>query len=174
MSYSMSQASLPVFEIALTALSGVLDKGAAFAAAKKIEPSVLVQGRLAPDMFPLARQVQIASDQVKNGAARLAGVEPPRFEDKETTFDELKTRIANTLAFVKGLDAKAIDASADREITFPLGPDNKGHMKGDDYLTHFVLPNLYFHSATAYLILRHAGVDVGKRDFLGAIPMKMT
>jgi hypothetical protein len=170
----MSQASLPVFEIALTALSGVLDKGAAFAATKKIEPSVLLQGRLAPDMFPLVRQVQIASDQVKNGAARLAGVEPPRYEDKESTFDELKTRIANTLAYVKGLDAKAIDAAADREITFPLGPSNKGHMKGDEYLTHFVLPNLYFHATTAYAILRHAGVDIGKRDFLGAIPMKMT
>jgi uncharacterized protein len=174
MSYAMSKASLPVFEIELNALSAVLDKGAAFAAAKKIEPSVLLQGRLAPDMFPLVRQVQIASDQVKNGAARLAGVEPPRYEDKETTFDELKTRIANTLSYVKGLDAKAIDAAADREITFPLGPTNKGHMKGDDYLTHFVLPNLYFHATAAYAILRHAGVDVGKRDFLGAIPMKMT
>lgn len=174
MSYSMSKASLPAFEIELNALSGILDKGAAFAAEKKIEPSVLVQSRLAPDMFPLSRQVQIACDQVKNGSARLAGAEPPKFEDNEATFDELKARIAKTLAYVKTLDAKAIDAAADREITFPLGPANKGHMKGDDYLTHFVLPNLYFHVTTAYAILRHGGVDVGKRDFLGAIPMKMT
>jgi len=174
MSYAMSKASLPVFEIELNALSGVLDKGAAHAAAKKIDPSVFVQGRLAPDMFPLVRQVQIACDQAKNGAARLAGVEAPVFEDKEATFDEIKARIARTLAYVKTLDPKAIDGAADREITFPLGPNNKGHMKGDDYLTHFVLPNLYFHATAAYAILRHYGVDVGKRDFLGAIPMKMT
>jgi hypothetical protein len=174
MPYSMSKASLPVFEIELNALADVLDKGAAHAAAKKIEPSVFIQGRLAPDMFALARQVQIACDMVKNGAARLAGVEAPKFEDNEATFDELKARIAKTLAYVKTLDPKAIDASADHEVSFPLGPSNKGHMKGDDYLTHFLLPNLYFHATAAYAILRHYGVDVGKRDFLGAIPMKMT
>ena len=174
MSYSMSKASLPVFEIELNALSGVLDKGAAHAAAKKIEPSVFVQGRLAPDMFPLVRQVQIACDMAKNGASRLAGVEAPKFEDNEATFDELKARIGKTVAYVKTLDPKKIDASADREISFPLGPTNTGHMKGDDYLTHFVLPNLYFHATAAYAILRHCGVDVGKRDYLGAIPMKMT
>ena len=106
--------------------------------------------------------------------ARLAGVEAPRFEDNETTFDQLKDRLARTIAYVKTLDAKAIDASADREITFPLGPTNKGHMKGDDYLNHFVLPNFYFHLTTAYAILRHAGVNIGKRDFLGGIPMRMT
>jgi hypothetical protein len=174
MSYSMSQASLPVFEIELSALAAVLDKGAAHASAKKIEPSVFLQGRLAPDMFPLVRQVQIVCDQAKNGASRLAGVEAPKFEDNEATFDELKARIGKTLAYLKTLDPKTIDASADREITFPLGPTNHGHMKGGDYLTHFVLPNLYFHATSAYAILRHYGVDVGKRDFLGAIPMKMT
>ncbi len=174
MPYSMSQASLPVFEIGLAALSNVLDKAAAFATAKKIDPSVLMHARLSPDMFALPRQVQIACDLAKNGAARLAGVEAPRFEDNEATIDELKARIAKTLAFVKTLDTKAIDGSGAREITFPLGPTNKGHMKGDDYLTHFMLPNFYFHCTAAYAILRHCGVDVGKQDFLGAIPMKMT
>ena len=174
MSFSMSKATLPAFEVGLNALSGVLDKGAAYAAAKKIDPTVLVQSRLAPDMFPLSRQVQIACDMAKNGSARLAGVDPPPFEDKETTLDELKARVAKTVAYVKSLDGKKIDASGDREITFPLGPTNKGHMKGDDYLNHFMLPNFYFHCTAAYAILRHCGVDVGKQDFLGAIPMKMT
>ena len=152
MSFSMSQASLPVFEIGLNALSAVLDKAEAHAAAKKIDSSVLLNSRLSPDMFALARQVQIATDLAKNGSARLA----------------------KTVAYLKTLDPKQIDASADREITFPLGPTNKGHMKGDDYLNHFVLPNFYFHITAAYAILRHCGVDIGKRDFLGAIPMKMS
>lgn len=174
MSFSMSQASIPVFEIGLGALSGVLDKAAAHAAARKIEPSVLLQSRLSPDMFPLVRQVQIASDQAKNGTSRLAGVEPPRYEDNETTIDQLKERLAKTLAYLKSVDPKRIDGSTDHDITFPLGPTNKGHMKGADYLNHFVLPNFYFHVAAAYAILRHCGVDIGKRDFLGAVPMKMT
>jgi uncharacterized protein len=171
MSYAMSQTALSTFEIGLTALSGVLDKAAAYAAAKKVEPAVLLGYRLAPDMFALARQVQVACDQAKNGTARLAGVEPPKFEDNETSLDQLKERIAKTVAFLKTLDAKAIDASADREITFPLGP-NKGQMKGGDYLNHFILPNFYFHLTAAYAIVRHCGVDIGKRDFLGAIPLK--
>jgi uncharacterized protein len=170
----MSQASLPVFEIGLNALSAVLDKAEAHAAAKKIDPSVLLNSRLSPDMFALARQVQITSDLAKNGSAHLAGVEAPRYEDDETTVGQLKARIAKTVAYLKTLDSKRIDASADHEITFPLGPTNKGHMKGDDYLNHFVLPNFYFHIAVAYAILRHCGVDVGKRDFLGAIPLKRT
>jgi hypothetical protein len=171
MPFSMSQDSLPVFEIGLNALSGVLDKAAAYAAAKKVDPAVLLGWRLAPDMFALARQVQVACDQAKNGAARLAGVEPPKFEDTETSLEQLKQRIAKTLAYIKGLDAKAIDASADREITFPLGP-NKGQMKGGDFLNHFVLPNFYFHLTAAYAIVRHCGVELGKRDFLGTIPIK--
>ena len=171
MPFSMSQASLPVFEIGLNALSGVLDKAAAYAAAKKVDPAVLLGWRLAPDMFALARQVQVACDQAKNGAARLAGAEPPKFEDTETSLEQLKARIARTLAYIKGLDAKAIDASADREITFPLGP-TKGQMKGGDFLNHFVLPNFYFHLTAAYAIVRHCGVELGKRDFLGAIPIK--
>jgi uncharacterized protein len=174
MSYSMAQASLPVLEIGLNALSGILDKAQAYASAKKIDAAVLLQTRLAPDMFALTRQVQIATDLAKNGGARLAGVEPPRFEDNETTVDQLKARLAKTVAYLKTLEGKKIDASADREITFPLGPTNKGHMKGDDYLTYFVLPNFYFHVTAAYAILRHCGVDLGKSDFLGAIPMTMT
>ncbi len=174
MPQSMSQASLPAFEINLNALSAVLDKAEAFAAAKKIDPSVLLQTRLAPDMFDLTRQVQIATDQARRGSARLAGVEPPSVPDKEATIGELKDRIAKTVAYLKTLDPNKIDASAEREITFPLGPDNKGHMKGDDYLNHFVLPNFYFHCTAAYAILRHCGVDIGKRDFMGAIPLKMT
>ena len=174
MSFSLSAASLPVLEIGLNALSAVLDKAAAHAAAKKIEPAVLLAWRLAPDMFPLVRQVQVTADQAKNGAARLAGVEPPRYEDNETTIDELKARLAKTVAFLKTLDRQAIDAAGEREITFPLGPTNKGHMTGEDYLNHFVLPNFYFHRTAAYAILRHCGVDIGKRDFLGAIPMRRT
>jgi len=169
---TMSQTSVSVFTTSLTALSGVLDKAAAFAAAKKIDPSVLLGYRLAPDMFALTRQVQVACDQAKNGSARLAGVEPPKFEDNETTFEALKERIAKTVAFLKSLDGKAIDASADRDITFPLGP-NKAQMKGADYLNHFVLANFFFHCAAAYSIVRHCGVDVGKRDFIGSIPLKM-
>ncbi|MGP0092892.1 MAG: DUF1993 family protein [Xanthobacteraceae bacterium] len=173
MSFSMSQASLPAFEIGLNALSAVLDKAVAHAEAKKIDPSVLLDSRLSPDMFPLVRQVQVASDQAKNGAARLAGVDAPRYEDNETTIDQLKARLAKTVAYLKTLDRKQIDAAADREIVFPLGP-NKGHMKGSDYLNHFVLPNFYFHLTAAYAILRHCGVDIGKRDYMGAIPLKMT
>jgi hypothetical protein len=172
MPFTLSQASLPVFEIGLNALSGVLDKAAAFIAAKKVEPAVLLGYRLAPDMFALVRQVQVVCDQAKNGSARLAGAEPPRFEDNETTLDQLKERIAKTVAYLKTLDAKAMDASPDREITFPLGPTNKGQMKGGDYLNHFVLPNFYFHLTAAYAIIRHCGVDIGKLNFLGAIPLK--
>jgi hypothetical protein len=174
MPLSLSQASLSVFEINLNALSGILDKAEAYAAAKKIDPAVLLHSRLAPDMFDLVRQVQVATDQARRGAARLAGVEPAVFEDTETTIDQLKARLAKTVAYLKTLDRKQIDSSADREITFPLGPTNKGHMKGDDYLNHFVLPNFYFHVTAAFAILRHCGVDIGKRDFMGAIPLKMT
>jgi uncharacterized protein len=174
MPFSMSQASIPALTIGLNALNGVLEKAEAFAAAKKVDPSVLLSYRLAPDMFALTRQVQVATDLAKNGMARLAGVEPPKFEDNETSIEQLKARIGKAVAFLKSLDTKAIDSAADREITFPLGPNNKGHMKGDDYLNHFVLPNVYFHLTAAYAVLRHCGVEIGKRDYLGAIPMKMT
>jgi hypothetical protein len=174
MPQTMSQASLPAFEINLNALSAVLDKAEAFVAAKKTDAATLLHARLAPDMFDLTKQVQVATDQARRGAARLAGVEAPSFEDKETTIAQLKERIAKTVAFLKTLDRGKIDASADREIVFPLGPEKKGHMKGDDYLNHFVLPNFYFHCTAAYSILRHSGVEIGKRDFMGTIPLRMT
>ncbi len=170
---SMSSASIPTFEIGLGALAALLDKAANHAEAKKIDPAVLLNARLFPDMFAFTRQVQVACDLAKNGGARLAGVDPPRHEDNEKTIAELQTRVAKTISFVKTLDGGKIDAAANREITFPLGP-NKGQMKGADYLNHFVLPNFYFHLATAYGILRHCGVEIGKRDFLGAIPLKVT
>jgi uncharacterized protein len=171
MTPSMSAASIPVFEIGLNALSGVLDKAEAFAAAKKIDPAVLLHTRLAPDMFDLTRQVQTVTDQARRGSSRLAGVEPPSVADTETTIDQLKARLAKTVAYLKTLDARQIDAAADREIKFPLGPGITGQMKGGDYLNHFVLPNFYFHLTAAYAILRHCGVDIGKRDFIGAIPI---
>jgi uncharacterized protein len=172
MSSSLSAASISVFEIGLNALSGVLDKAEAFAAAKKVDPAVLLHTRLSPDMFDLTRQVQTVTDQARRGSCRLAGVDPPSVEDTETTIDQLKTRLAKTVAYLKTLDPNQIDASADREIKFPLGGGNTGQMKGEDYLNHFVLPNFYFHLTAAYAILRHCGVDIGKRDFIGAIPLK--
>jgi hypothetical protein len=174
MSISMSSSSVPAFEIGLSALSAVLDKAAAFAEARKIDQSVLLQTRLFPDMFPLARQVQIAADLVKNGTSRLAGVEFPAYEDNEKTIDQLKERLAKTRAYLKTIDQKKIDGAVDRSITFPLGPAHQGHMNGADYLNHFLLPNFYFHLATAYAILRHCGVEIGKQDFLGNIPIKIT
>ena len=169
MSFSMSQASLPVFEIGLNALSAVLDKTEAHAAAKKIDPSVLLNSRLSPDMFALARQVQVATDLAKNGSAHLAGVEAPRYEDNETTIDQLKSRIGKTVAYLKTLDSKKIDASADREITFPLGPTNKGHMRGNDYLNHFMLPNFYFHVAVAREFLE-LPIDTRNSELAGQSP----
>jgi hypothetical protein len=170
---SMSSAAIPTFEITLTALSKLLDKADAFCTARKIDPAALLGYRLAPDMFALAKQVQVACDQAKNGAARLAGIDPPKFEDNEKTIGELKDRIARTVAFVKGIDRKAIDGAAERTITFPLGP-KKGEMKGADYLNHFVLSNFYFHATAAYAILRHAGLAIGKQDFLSGIPIKVS
>jgi hypothetical protein len=174
MSFSMSSSSVPVFVIGLSALSGVLDKAAAFAEARKIDQPVLLQTRLFPDMFPLVRQVQTAADIAKRGVSRLAGVGFPAYEDNETTIDQLKDRLAKTAAYLKTIDAKKIDESSDHEITFPLGPDRQGHMSGADYLNHFLLPNFFFHVTTAYAILRHCGVDIGKQDFLGPIPIKIT
>jgi uncharacterized protein len=173
MPQSMSRASLPVFEINLNALSDVLGKAEAFAVAKKIDPEVLLRSRLAPDMFDLTRQVQVATDGARRGSARLAGVEAPSYQDNETTIVQLRERIAKTVAFLKTLDRGQIDAAAEREIIFPLGADKKGHMKGDDYLNHFMLPNFYFHCTAAYAILRHNGIEIGKRDFLGEIPLKV-
>lgn len=174
MPFSISKATLPALEISLNALSGMLDKADAYAAAKNVDPAVLLGTRLAPDMFPLLKQVQIATDLAKNGASRLAGVEPPRYEDDEKTISELKTRIAKTVAYLKTVDGKQLDASADRQLLFPLGPSNQGEMNAVDYLNHFLLPNFYFHVTTAYAILRHCGLELGKTDYLAGAPIKVT
>jgi len=165
----MYQASIPVFVWQLNGLSEVLKKAEEHAAAKKIEAEVFINARLAPDMFPLSRQVQIATDGVKGCAARLAGVEIPSFPDTEKTFPELQVRIAKTIEFVKSFSAKQIDGTEDKKVVLKLrGQDTV--FAGQPYLLNFVLPNLYFHYSMAYAILRHNGVDVGKRDFLGKLP----
>jgi hypothetical protein len=165
MSLTMYEASVPVFRQMLASLSAVLAKAEAHAQDKKIEPALL-QARLFPDMFPLVRQVQVAADFAKGACARLAGVEVPRYDDNEATLAELQQRIAKTLAFIDSLPHDAIAASADRDITTSSGP-NMRHFKGQAYLLHYALPNFYFHTTTAYAILRHNGVEIGKRDFIG-------
>jgi hypothetical protein len=169
MSLSLYQSSVPVFERSLNAFSAILDKAAAHAAACKFDPAIYLTMRLRPDMFAFARQTQVFCDHAKRCSARLAGVEPPRFEDNEASLEELKARIKKTLDFLAGLDAKAIDAGAEREIVFPSG-SRTAKMIGANYLLHYALPNFYFHLTTAYDILRYAGAPVGKRDFLGAVP----
>lgn len=166
MSISMSSASLPVFNAVLANLSHLLDKAQAFVDEKKCDPVAITQFRLAPDMFSFTRQVQIACDGVKNGVARLAGVEAPKFADEETTIAELKARVEKTLAFVNTVSAASLDGTETKDITFPAGRDATRTMQGQAYLTHWVLPNLYFHVTTAYNILRHNGVSVGKLDYL--------
>ena len=166
MSISMYQASIPVFEHMLGNLSAILDKALAHAEAHKIDPSILVNARLTPTMYPLSRQVQIATDMVKGCAARLAGVEVPRYEDNETSFAELKARIDKTRAFLKTVSSSQIDGSEEKPVTLKFGP-REMHFLGRPYLLEFVLPNFYFHLTTTYAILRHHGVDLGKRDFLG-------
>ncbi|MFO1038934.1 MAG: DUF1993 domain-containing protein [Geminicoccaceae bacterium] len=169
MTISMYQASVPAFRQGLTALSAILDKTAAECAERKFDPAVLLADRLAPDMFPFTRQVQLTCDFAKNTVSRLAGREPQKIEDKETTLDDLKARIARTLEIVDGIPASEIDGSEDRSIVLSIGP-NTMTFTGQSYLLHFGLPNFYFHATTAYAILRHNGLQVGKRDFLGSIP----
>jgi hypothetical protein len=169
MSLSMYQASVPVFVRALENLSAILHKGAAYAEARKIEPSVLINARLYPDMLPLSRQIQIATDNAKGPAARLADIERPVYEDNETTFEELQARIAKTIGFLKSIKPAQIDGSEDRTVTLRIGPNDRS-FKGQPYLLGFALPNFYFHVTTAYSILRHSGVELGKTDFIGAMP----
>lgn len=166
MQISMSATAVGTCRRMLSNLSHILDLGESHAAARKIDPLVLTGDRLAPDMFPLRRQVQIACDAAKNGLARIAGVEAPKFEDTETTFAELKERIAKTLAFVDSVPAAQLDGTEDKSITFPVGKDATRTMAGFDYLTGWMLPNVFFHVTTTYNILRHNGVDVGKGDYL--------
>ena len=167
MTLSMYDASIPALKHMLNSLAAILKKAAEHAASRKIDPAVLVSARLFPDMLPLSKQIQIATDQAKGCAARLAGVDIPRFEDNETTFDELQARIVKTIAFLDGFKAPQIDGSEAREIAFQLH-ETKLEFTGRQYLLSWVLPNFYFHVTTAYNILRHNGVDIGKRDFLGS------
>ncbi len=166
MTVSLYDIAAPLFRGQLSALAAVLDKGAAFAEARKIEPAVLLGARLAPDMFALTRQVQIATDIARGGIARLAGLEPPKEEDGETSFAELKARIQRTLDYIDGVSAAAFEGAERREITLKQRTGDLT-MSGIKYLTWFVIPNVGFHCATTYNILRHNGVEVGKRDFLG-------
>ncbi|QFS51429.1 DUF1993 domain-containing protein [Nostoc sphaeroides] len=166
MTISMYQASIPVSIRALNNLVNILEKGAAYAETKKIDPNVLINSRLSPDMLPLSKQVQIASDIVNRGAARLAGVEAPTFEDNETTFGQLIDRIHKTISQLNTFKPEQIDGSEEKEITLQMR-DNTASFQGMPYLLYFVLPNLYFHVTTAYDILRHCGVELGKQDFLG-------
>jgi len=166
MKLSMYDVTVPVFIRVMNSLAAILEKGAAHAEARKIDPAVLVQGQLFPDMFPLARQVQVASDTAKYGAARLAGAEAPTYEDNETTFAELIARVRNTAAYVETLKAEAFEGAEDRTVTWQARGKSRS-MQGKPYLLHHVLPNLYFHVTTAYNILRHNGVELGKMDYLG-------
>jgi hypothetical protein len=166
MPITMYQATVPALLQTLNALSAILDKAEADATARKIDPAVLLSYRLAPDMFALTRQIQLTTDFAKGTMARLSGAEPPKYEDTETTIAALKARIAKTVAFVKSFKPDAIDGSEARDVTIPIG-GQPTTFKGQDYLVGFALPNFYFHATTAYAILRHCGVGIGKRDFLG-------
>ena len=166
MTISMSSASLPIFTTMLGNLSHMLDKAQAHAEARKFDPAALLQFRLAPDMLPFTRQILIACDAAKNGVARLSGVEAPKFDDQEATFAELKVRIQKTLDYLASVPPERLDGSEQKEITFPVGREATRTMKGEAYLKHWVLPNFFFHVTTAYAILRHNGVELGKADYL--------
>ncbi len=169
MTISMYKASVPIFVQFLTALSDVLGKAATLAEARKIEQPVLLGLRLFPDMFPLSRQVQQVTVHATRCCARLAGVEPPAFEDNETTIAALQARIAKAVEFVKSFKPEQIDGSEDREVVFKT-PRGDLTFTGQQFLLNFSLPNFYFHDTTAYNILRSIGVEVGKRDFMGTRP----
>jgi hypothetical protein len=166
MNISMYQASVPVFIRSLGNLRAILEKAAKHAEAKQIDPAALVNCRLYPDMFPLSRQIQLASDMAKSCPARLAGTEPVSYEDTETSFPELIARIDKTVALLKGFKPEQVDGSEDRTITLKT---RRGELSfpGMQYLLHFLLPNYFFHVTTAYAILRHCGVELGKGDYLG-------
>jgi hypothetical protein len=166
MKISMYAMTHDVFKKSLTQLLFVMEKGVANAKARNFDPNVLAGSRLAPDMFTFAKQIQLTSDFAKNSMARLAGVEAPKFEDSETTMDELVARVKKTLDYIDTISASALEGSETRDIKIPLR-DRTVEFKGLPYLQHWAIPNFYFHFVTAYNLLRHNGVDVGKRDFLG-------
>ncbi|MFK3797044.1 DUF1993 family protein [Pseudomonas sp. NPDC088444] len=168
MTISLYAASIPVFKQMLTALSAVLAKGEAHATAKNIQPDALLQARLYPDMFPLVRQVQIAVDFAKGAGARLSGIEPPKYEDTETTFAELQALLSKVLAFLDTIKPEQVNGHEDREIVLRPGTDKEKRLNTQAYLLHYSLPQFFFHVTTAYDLLRHNGVEVGKRDYIGS------
>jgi len=167
----MYVASVPVFKQLLGGLSGVLTKAAEHAAARKIDPPALLQARLFPDMFPLLRQVQIATDIAKNSVGRMTGGEAPKFDDTETSFEQLVDRVERTIAYIGSVPAAAFEGAETRDITVPTRARGDLHFKGLDYLFAFILPNVHFHVTTTYALLRHAGVPLGKADYLGPVGM---
>lgn len=170
MPYTLYDAAVPAFRRQLKALAACLAKGAAHCEVRKIDPAVLLASRLSPDMYPLTRQVQIATDHAKGSLARLAGREVPSLPDTEASFAELDARIAKTLALVEACKAEELAGAESRQVVMLLGPQKmRFEFTGADYLNHFALPNFYFHVTTAYAILRHCGVELGKRDFIGGL-----
>jgi len=166
MAFSIYQASVPVLARILSNLSAILDKAEAHCTARKIAPEALLQFRLYPDMFPLVRQVQIATDMSKGCVARLGGVDNPSYADTETSFEELKARLAKTIDYINSVKPEQIEGAEDRTILLKTGGQERS-FRGDDYLLSFVLPNVHFHATTSYAILRHCGVEIGKKDYTG-------
>jgi uncharacterized protein len=166
MSISIHAASVETFVRTLKNLEVCIDKGAAHAEQKKFDPAVLLNSRLAPDMFTLIRQVQLSADFAKNSSFRLAGIDPPKIDDAETSVADLKARIAKTIELISGIDKAKFDGAETRDIKIPLR-DRTLELKGTPFLLGFGLPNFYFHVSMAYAILRHNGVELGKKDFLG-------
>ena len=164
---SFYDAVVPAYLQMLGSLSGILTKAEAHCSAKNIQPEVLLGSRLFPDMLPLSKQIQLASDFAAKGCARLTHSEVPSTPDTEKTFEELKQRLGNTADYVKAFKPSQFDGADARDVTFPAGPDKTMTVKGQQFLSHFALPNFYFHAATAHDILRHNGIEIGKRDFLG-------
>ena len=162
----MYQGSVPVFVRALNNLAAILEKAAAYAEGKKIDPAALLTCRLFPDMLPLSRQIQIASDSAKGGVARLAGGEPPKYEDNEASFADLIGRLRKTVAYLESIKAEQLDGSEDKTVSWKTQTTTRT-MQGMPYLLSHVTPNVYFHVTTAYAILRHCGLEIGKQDFLG-------
>ena len=167
MTSAIYTASIPVFKQMLGGLSGVLAKAEAHVAAKKIDPNALLQARLFPDMFPLLRQVQVATDFAKSVSARLAGVDVPKLDDNEQTFADLQARITTVLTFIDGLDVALFEQAATREIVTQVGTPKEKRFTGASYIFNYGLPHFFFHTTTAYVILRHNGVEVGKKDYIG-------
>ena len=168
MNISLYSASIPVFTQMLKSMSSILTKAETYATEKKIEPNTLLQARLYPDMFPLIRQVQIATEFARGVSARLAGVDVPAADNNEQTFAELQAHIAKSLAFLEGFTAAQIDGKEDSEIVLRPGTPKERKFTGHDYLVHYGLPQFFFHVTTAYAILRHGGLEIGKKDFMGA------